>query len=106
MLRKFPSLELPSRLAGRFRAVQREAGLPCSREPSVETLGKGLRGIQARILSPAGARLSEAVAFTLGDGEKTIFWPFLCENPWASATAHSPLYPPKQSPPKGLHMLG
>lgn len=77
MLRKFPSLELSSVLAGRFRAVQRKAGLPCRQEPSVETLGKGLRGIRARrwLLSPAGARLLEAVAFTLGDGEKTISGP-------------------------------
>ena len=55
MLREFPSWERRSGLAGRSRAVRREASLPCRREPSVETLGKGLRGFRARrwLLSPA-----------------------------------------------------
>lgn len=75
MLRKFRSLERRSGLASKSSAVRPEANLRCCREPSVETLGKGLQGIRTRrwFLPRASARLSEAVAFTLGDGEKTIF---------------------------------
>lgn len=42
---------------------------PCRREPARGTRGKGFRGILARrwLRSPAGARLSEAAAFTAGE---------------------------------------
>lgn len=48
MLRKFPSLERRSGLASKSSVVRPEASRRCYREPSVETLGKGLQGIRTR----------------------------------------------------------
>ena len=88
MLREFPSWERRSGLAGRSRAVRREASLPCRREPSVETLGKGLRGFRARrwLLSPAVHAIRGCRLHTRG------FWIFMSGNPRAPVAVHSLVY--------------
>lgn len=97
MLRKFPSWERRSRFASKSRAARRKASLPCDREPSVKTLGKGLRGIRARRwrLSPAVHAIRGCRLHTGG------FWSFLWESLGSCCCVLR-----EQRPPEGLHMLG